>query len=130
MPGPHPEDVPRDALDAVQARRLAALARALAGNRFYRAKLAAAGLSPADLRSPADLARLPLTTKAELTADQAEHPPYGTNHSEPPERYCRLHQTSGTSSGRPLRVLDTAEGWSNLVGFWESGFRVMGLRPG
>jgi phenylacetate-CoA ligase len=130
MTGLHPEDVPREALDALQAGRLAALARALAGNRFYRAKFAAAGLSPADLRSPADLARLPFTTKAELTADQAEHPPYGTNHSEPPERYCRLHQTSGTSSGRPLRVLDTAEGWSNLVGFWESGFRLMGLRPG
>src|SRR5262249_16325479 len=80
--------------------------------------------------SSADLVRLPFTTKAELIADQTTHPPYGTNHSEPLARYCRLHQTSGTSSGRPLRILDTAETWNNMVRSWESSFRIMELRPG
>ena len=99
MSVPHPEDLPRHALDAIQAERLVALGRALSANRFYQAR-------GVDLRSPADLVRLPFTTKADLIADQTTHPPYGTNHSEPLARYCRLHQTSGTSSGRPLRILD------------------------
>jgi phenylacetate-CoA ligase len=34
----------------------------------------------------------------------------------PLDRYTRLHQTSGTSGGRPLRWLDTAESWD----WWES----------
>jgi len=126
MSGPHPEDAPRDALDRLQAERLAALARALAANPFYRAKFG----GPVDLRSPADLLGLPFTTKAELIADQAEHPPYGTDHSEPLDRYCRLHQTSGTTNGRPLRWLDTHESWDALVCSWEPGFRILGLRPG
>src|SRR5262245_2056318 len=64
----------------------------LPGNAFYARKLA--GISPNDLRTPDDFARLPFTNKPELAADQAEHPPYGSALTFPLERYCRLHQTS------------------------------------
>ena len=74
-----------------------------------------------------DFARLPFTTKAELAADQAEHPPYGTALTFPPDRYCRLHQTSGTSTGRPLRWLDTPESWESLLRCWRISFPFMGL---
>ena len=108
MPGSHAEPLDRPALTRLQGERLAALLDALLpANRFYAAKFAAAGLTAADVRAPADLARLPFTTKEEVVADQAAHPPYGTRLTFPPERYVRLHQTSGTSSGRPLRCLDT-----------------------
>ena len=80
----------------------------LATNAFWRERLS--GVSGWD-----DFERLPLTTKPELLADQAAHPPFGTNLTHPLERYVRLHQTSGSSGDQPLRWLDTAESWE----WWE-----------
>jgi phenylacetate-CoA ligase len=54
---------------------------------------------------------IPPLTKQELVADQAAHPPYGTNLTYPLDHYVAMHQTSGTT-GPPLRVLDTAEDWA------------------
>jgi phenylacetate-CoA ligase len=71
-------------------------------------------------------ARFPLTTKAELVADQAAHPPFGTNLTFPPQRYTRSHQTSGTG-GVPLRWLDTPESWSWMVGSWQTILRAAGV---
>jgi phenylacetate-CoA ligase len=118
----------RTALRRRQADRLRQLlAEVLPANRFYAAKFAAAGLSPADLRSLGDVARLPFTRKDELAADQQDHPPYGSNLTFPQDRYARLHQTSGTSTGRPLRWLDTPESWEWLLGCWLTSFPFMGL---
>src|SRR5262249_865621 len=100
------------------------LAAVLPGNTFHAKKLA--GIRPDDLRTLADFAQLPFTTKAELVADQAANPPYGTNLTYPVENYSRLHQTSGTSSGQPLRWLDTAESWEWVLGCWRNYFQLMG----
>jgi phenylacetate-CoA ligase len=54
---------------------------------------------------------LPPLTKSELVADQAAHPPFGTNLTYALDRYVVVHQTSGTT-GAPLRVLDTADDWA------------------
>jgi phenylacetate-CoA ligase len=97
------------------------LAQVVPGNRFYARKLAR--------WDGRDLATVPFTTKAELAADQVEHPPYGSNLTFPLARYCRLHQTSGTSSGRPLRWLDTPEAWDWLLGNWQAIFAGLDLRP-
>jgi phenylacetate-CoA ligase len=59
-----------------------------------------------------------MTTKSELVADQAAHPPYGTNLTYPLDRYVRLHQTSGSSGSHPLRWLDTAESWDWWLRTW------------
>src|SRR5215207_5609069 len=59
------------------------------GSAFYRRKFDAAGLDLPALRFPRDLALLPLTSKAELIADQAEHGPWGSRLTEPIERYTR-----------------------------------------
>src|SRR5262249_55229737 len=98
-------------------------------NKFYAAKFAAAKMSPAELATLADWSRLPFTTKAELVADQATYPPYGQVLTYPLNRYCRLHQTSGTHA-RPLCWLDTPESWSWVLACWEKIFGVVGLRPG
>ncbi|HKB01492.1 MAG TPA: AMP-binding protein [Gemmataceae bacterium] len=89
-------------------------------NRFYARKFAGCDLT--------DFARLPFTTKAELAADQVQHSPYGSALTYPFERYCRMHQTSGTSTGRPLRWLDTPESWEWLLRCWRDSFPYMGLR--
>jgi phenylacetate-CoA ligase len=79
-----------------------------------------------DVRTPADLVRLPLTTKAELLAEQTEHPPYGRLLTYPPQRYTRLHQTSG-SQGLPLRWLDTPESWSWTLDCWTQMLKMIGI---
>lgn len=117
---------PTPDLQAAQLGRVRELLAAiLPANRFYAHKLAR--LRPNDVRTLADFAQLPFTTKAELAADQAEHPPYGSALTFPFESYARLHQTSGTSTGRPLRWLDTPESWEWLLGCWRVSFPFMGL---
>ncbi|CAN5306826.1 phenylacetate--CoA ligase [soil metagenome] len=101
-----------------QARLKTLLQSVRASNPFYRAKLSDVGDR---------LTELPFTTKAELAADQQSHPPYGTNLTEPREHYCRIHQTSGTSTGQPLRWLDTPQSWDNLLYCWQISFPIMGL---
>jgi phenylacetate-CoA ligase len=86
-------------------------------NPFYRSKL------PARTSSLRDL---PFTTKAELSEDQAAHPPFGTNLTYPIERYVRLHQTSGTT-GRPLRLLDTPDSWEWWRECWQPIYRGAGV---
>lgn len=119
-------DTPTAELLTGQLARLREMLRViLPGNRFYARKLA--GLHPDDLGTVEDFRRLPFTTKAELAADQAENAPYGTALTYPLEHYCRLHQTSGTSTGRPLRWLDTPESWEWLLDCWRASFPFMGL---
>lgn len=99
-------------------------------NSFYQRKFGQAGLSTEDVHSLTDLARLPLTTKAELLADQKQNPPYGTNLTYPCDalHYSRMHQTSGTTTGQPLRWLDTKEGWQWSLECWRQIFAIAGVR--
>jgi phenylacetate-CoA ligase len=94
----------------------------LPGNRFYAAKFA--GIDP----TKAELSDLPFTTKAELLADQQAFPPYGSALTYPLGRYARMHQTSGTTTGRPLRWLDTPESWDWMLNCWRRIFEMIGLR--
>src|SRR5471030_3226026 len=75
-----------------------------------------------------DWQRLPFTTKDELLANQAEHPPYGELLTCPLERCTRLHQTSGTT-GAPLRWLDTPANWDWMLGCWQKMFAMVGITP-
>lgn len=126
---PAEEYLDRPALTRLQEDRLRLLFREiLPRNPFYARKLAAAEVSPADIATPAGWARVPFTTKTELLVSQADHPPYGEVLTYPLARYCRLHQTSGTSA-RPLCWLDTAESWSWILFCWERIFRIVGLQP-
>lgn len=105
------ETLPRDQLAALQTRKLQAMCGELWGkNRFYTNKWKAAGFAPGDIKSLADLARMPLTTKTELMLDQGAEAPFGTNLTYPIEDYVRVHQTSGTT-GAPLKVFDTDASW-------------------
>ncbi|MFO1021529.1 MAG: AMP-binding protein [Planctomycetales bacterium] len=124
-----PERLPRSALLDRQFRHLQVLLETnLDRPGFWREKLAQAGVKPSEIRSPSDLSRIPLTTKHELVADQAAHPPYGSAVGTPPEQCLRLHQTSGTT-GRPLAWLDTSRNWEWILNCWEQNFRMAGLQP-
>ena len=124
---PEPERASRATLTAHQADRLTTLVRWLPGrNPFYTRKLADAGIDPDALALPQDLTTLPFTTKAELIADQAASPPWGTALSEPLDRYTRYNQTSSTT-GKPLRWIDTAESWQWMLDCWKAVYRAAGV---
>lgn len=89
----------------------AGLQDVLRTNEFWRERLH-------DVRGWDDFERLPLTSKADLLADQVAHPTFGTNLTYPLDRYVRLHQTSGSSGDQPLRWLDTAESWEWWLRIW------------
>ena len=96
-------------------------------NAFYSRKWVTVDLSTPPT-SPEDFAnRFPLTTKAELVADQLALPPYGSVPTFPVDRYIRCHQTSGTT-GTPLRWLDTAADWSALTDDWVHVLHAAGVR--
>lgn len=119
---------PREDLEAIQLRRLRrGLETILASNPFYRKKFADAGIASAEeAASWNDFFSLPFTTKSELSTDQAEHPPYGSNLTYPRESYSRVHQTSGTK-GEPLRWLDTEENWQWVARCWLSVYAAAGV---
>ncbi len=107
------ETLPREALDALQRKRLGDLAdRLYASVPFYRKKLEAAGYRPGDIRTLSDLGRLPFTTKEDLR----ENYPFGL-FAVPMERVVRIHASSGTT-GKPTvvgytrRDIDT---WAELM---------------
>ena len=103
----------RDEIEALQLERLrSTLRHAYANNSSYTRKFDAAGVHPDQLRSLADLARFPFTTKADLR----EAYPFGF-FSVPKEQLARIHASSGTT-GKPTVVGYTRNDiatWGNLV---------------
>ena len=86
----------------------------LPANAFYAAKF-----GTPTLRTWADFTALPFTTKSELLG--------GANRTDPLARVARMHQTSGTTTGQPLRVYDTVESWQALRDCWHASFADLGV---
>jgi phenylacetate-CoA ligase len=117
--------VTRQSIQAQQAGRFRELLAAiLPANEFYRQKFARA--EGEHLESLNRLRNLPFTTKAELIADQQQHPPFGRDLSYSLNRYIRLHQTSGTT-GKPMYWLDTEESWNWWAECWKTVFQAAGV---
>lgn len=124
------ERLERDALLALQGLRLSQLLTAIyRRNPFYTRKLDEAGVRIDVVDVSTDVATLPLTTKGELMADQEANPPWGTALTEPIERYTRYCQTSSTT-GRPLRWIDTNESWQWVLECWKAVYRGARVAPG
>jgi phenylacetate-CoA ligase len=107
-------------------KKLRALVAAIRGNRFQSSRLAGVG----EIASVEEFtARVPFTTKADLVANHAAHPPFGTNLTFPRTAYTRFCQTSGTTA-QPLAILDTPESWDWMLGNWARIYRECGIAPG
>jgi len=101
---------------------------------FYRAKFAAAGMSPADIRDFDDFARLPLTTKEEHRAAQDESlarhgNPYALLACAAPEEIVRINATSGTT-GTPTLYTLTAHDVGVVNEMHARKYWRAGIRPG
>ncbi len=107
------ETLPREALQAIQLRRLQAVVeRVYAMVPFYRSKFDAAGVTPADIKTLDDLRRLPFTMKQDLR----DNYPFGM-FAVPMDHVVRIHASSGTT-GKSTVVGYTARDiatWSSLM---------------
>jgi phenylacetate-CoA ligase len=102
-------------LERLQGERLRTMLRYVYDSSgFWRRKLDAAGVGPDEIRGVEDLAALPFTTRAELDAAQAEHPPFGDHTCAPPETWTWFFNTSGTS-GRRLKLVRSRRDWRLLL---------------
>ena len=107
------ECMPRPELEALQLERLRRIVR-LTWDKvgYYRAKMEAAGVAPEDIRSLADAAKLPFTTKDDLRGCF----PYQA-FAAPMDDVVRIHASSGTTGqatvvGYTRQDLDM---WSELM---------------
>lgn len=107
------ETMPREALEAIQLKRLQnVVERVYATVEHYRKKMNEARVRPEDIKSLDDLRRLPFTTKDDLR----DNYPFGL-FTVPLERVVRVHASSGTT-GKPTvvgytkRDIDT---WAELM---------------
>ena len=102
------ETLPREALEAIQLRRLQVIVeRAYNAVPFYKKKYDEAGIKPGDIQSLEDLKHLPFTTKQDLR----DNYPFGM-FATPMENVVRIHASSGTT-GQPTVVGYTARDVSN-----------------
>ncbi|OAP36311.1 phenylacetate--CoA ligase [Sinorhizobium glycinis] len=107
------ETASRDEIAALQLDRMKwSLNHAYEHSLFYRARFEAAGVHPSDVKSLADIARFPFTTKQDLRDTY----PFGM-FAVPRERLARIHASSGTT-GKPTVVGYTQRDvdiWADLV---------------
>ncbi|KAA5602273.1 phenylacetate--CoA ligase PaaK [Blastochloris sulfoviridis] len=119
------ETASRDELTALQLERLKwTLRHAYENVPHYRAKFAAAGVHPDEVKTLADLGKFPFTTKQDLRDTY----PFGM-FAVPQSQVIRVHASSGTT-GRP-----TVVGYSKAdIDMWADvmarSMRAAGARPG
>ena len=107
------ETLPREALEALQLKRLVATAeRVYSTVPFYKKTFDQAGIKPSDLKSLKDLRRLPFTNKIDLR----DNYPFGL-FAVPMEQVVRIHASSGTTGkstvvGYTRRDINT---WAELM---------------
>ena len=98
-------------------------------SKHYQGVFAQAGFNPGDLKSLADLRRLPFSRKSEYVAGIAAEPPFGRHTAVERGEAVRVHFSSGTT-GKPTPVLWTQadiERWADLYARY---LYAQGLRRG
>jgi phenylacetate-CoA ligase len=97
---------------------------------FYREKLGAVGVdSAAAAGGLADVARLPLTDKAELRATRTPENPVGAHLCAEPSELVRIYSTSGTT-GSPSYVPLTASDLENWITGSARSYAASGVAAG
>jgi phenylacetate-CoA ligase len=111
-------------LAAVQLRGLQwTAAHAYGGSPAYRAKFDAAGVSPGQIRTLADLRRLPFTTAEDLRDDY----PFPLR-CVPFEEIVRIHSSSGTT-GKRKNLCYTRRDVEDWTAFFARAFAMAGVTP-
>lgn len=119
---PEIETLSRQDIEALQLTRLQETVKRAANAPYYKKKFEEMGISPKDIKSLADLSKLPFTTKQ----DMRDNYPFGFLACDKKE-LVRLHSSSGTT-GNPTVICHTKNDiatWANRVA---RCFYMVGLR--
>lgn len=104
------------------------LAYLAAHSEFYRDKLATARVDPGDLRSLADLAAVPFTSKQELRDSLAAAPLLGRHRAAPMADIVQIQASSGTT-GSPAYIGLTRADRHSWMEVTARGLYACGMRP-
>jgi phenylacetate-CoA ligase len=89
----------------------------------------AAGVAPDDIRSLADIRKVPRVEKAMMRGVQGKDPfPYGDTLCVPLDEVAEFRQTSGTT-GQPVYQPDTWQDWEWWAECWSTILWAQGYRP-
>ena len=94
---------------------------------FYRDRYTAAGFGPGEVPALDDL---PVTTKADLRADEAAHPPLGRHRAIGLDEAVRVGRSTGTTGGRPVYVLMGRRDLQTAIELQSRAVWACGVRPG
>ena len=120
----------RDHIESFQLNALRRqLARVQQTSVHYQKVFAEAGFEPDDLKSLADLRRLPLTRKSDYVAGLEAEPPFGSLAAVAPSEAVRVHFSSGTTA-RPAPVLWTQSDIDRWADLYARYLYAQGLRRG
>ena len=124
------ETLPRERLQALQLKKFRRILQwAYDHSTFHRSLYDRAGIRPEDVRSLADVTRVPKVEKGMLRDIQSQAPfPYGAALCVPVEEVTAFHQTSGTS-GQPVYQPDTWQDWEWWSECWCYVLWAQGYRP-
>ncbi|WP_320169647.1 phenylacetate--CoA ligase [Maridesulfovibrio sp.] len=115
------ETMPREELEELQLRRLKSLCeRVYANVPFYNRKFKERGIEPGDIKSLADIKRLPFTEKQDLR----NHYPFGL-FAVSKENIVRIHSSSGTT-GKATVVGYTKRDIANWANMMARSFALAG----
>ncbi len=119
------ETLPREALEALQAKRLRNLVeRVSATVPFYKEKFKEMNITADDIKTVADIVKLPFTTKQ----DMRDSYPYGM-FAVPRDQVVRIHASSGTT-GKPTVVGYTRRDIQTWAELMARTFHAAGVQKG
>ena len=121
------ERASRAKIVALQGRLLRAQVRNAWKNvPFYRKRWEAVGVRPKDIRTPADIVKLPFVTKEDFEQDLAENPPFGSYQGN--ANPVRIHASSGTT-GAPKPFFHTQSDLDWIAKLSARRLRAQGVTP-
>src|SRR5512147_495817 len=122
---PAAESMSRAKIAALQLKRLRQTVKNAYENvPLHRKRMRKLGIEPGDVKSLADLAKLPFTVKSDLR----DHYPFGM-FARPRSKVARLHASSGTT-GKPTVVGYTLKDLETWAGLMARSMACGGARPG
>jgi len=124
------ETLPRERLERLQLKKFKRIfSWAFQHSRFHRALYDKAGVRPEDIRTLADIRRVPKVEKSMMRPIQRKDPfPYGDALCVPLEEVTAFRQTSGTT-GQPVYQPDTWQDWEWWSDCWAALLWAQGYRP-
>lgn len=124
------ETLDREQLVALQTDRVRRqVERCYSQSELFRRKLEEARAVPADIRMLTDLAQVPVVTKEELRADQADAPPFGTFTVADRSLWREVHPSTGTT-GAPVNTVWSAADVEAITDMTARTMWQFGVRPG